>query len=149
MIKVILICISLMTKDCEHFFKCFSIIRDSSFVNSLFSSIFHFLIGLFDCLEVSVLSYLYFGYYPSIGGYRNTLKSARKPGRLHSDLLLSLFVPLNLIPNDATDHQLQLPFFPTHISCGSHRLSLLTYLFPFMAASQPLTLAGISCEHIF
>jgi hypothetical protein len=33
-LRVILICISLITKDFEHFFRCFSAIRDSSIVNS-------------------------------------------------------------------------------------------------------------------
>jgi hypothetical protein len=48
---VVLICVSLMTKDFEHFFKSFLAIQDSSLVNSLFGS----LIGLFGLLEVSVL----------------------------------------------------------------------------------------------
>jgi hypothetical protein len=52
-LRVVLICISLITKDFEHFFKCFSAIRDSSVVNSLFSSIPHFLIGLFGFLEIA------------------------------------------------------------------------------------------------
>jgi hypothetical protein len=38
-LRVILICISLMSKDAEHFFKCFSAIQDSSVENSLFSSV--------------------------------------------------------------------------------------------------------------
>jgi hypothetical protein len=38
-LRVVLICISLITKDFEHFFSCFSAIWDSSVVNSLFSSI--------------------------------------------------------------------------------------------------------------
>ena len=46
-LRVILICISLITKDFEHFFRCFSAISDSSVVNSLFNSIPHFWIGLF------------------------------------------------------------------------------------------------------
>jgi hypothetical protein len=58
-LRVILICISLMTKNVEHFFKCFSDIQDYSVVNSLFSSVPHFLIGLFGFLEVSFLSSLY------------------------------------------------------------------------------------------
>ena len=52
---VVLICISLITKDFEHFFRCFSGILDSSVVNFRFSSIPHFLIELFGFLLVVVL----------------------------------------------------------------------------------------------
>jgi hypothetical protein len=52
-------CISLMTKDFEHFFKCFSAIQDSSVENSLFNSVSHFLIGLLVSLESAFLSSLY------------------------------------------------------------------------------------------
>jgi len=41
-LRVVLICISLMTKNAEHFFKCFMAIRYSSVENSLFSSVPHF-----------------------------------------------------------------------------------------------------------
>ena len=54
-----MICISLMSKDAEHFFRCFSAIRYSSGENSLFSSEPHFLMGLFDFLESTFLSSLY------------------------------------------------------------------------------------------
>ena len=37
-LRIVLICISLMTQDVEHFFRCFSAIRYSSALNSLFSS---------------------------------------------------------------------------------------------------------------
>ena len=47
--------ISLVTKDIEHFSKCFSAIRDSSVENSLFSSVPHFLIGLFGLLVSNFL----------------------------------------------------------------------------------------------
>ena len=56
---VILICISLMTKDSEHFFWCFSALQVSSFENSLFISVPHFLIELFGSLESNFLSSLY------------------------------------------------------------------------------------------
>jgi hypothetical protein len=52
-LRVILICISLITEDFEHFFRCFSAIRDSSVVNSQFSSIPHFLI----CYTIANISY--------------------------------------------------------------------------------------------
>jgi hypothetical protein len=58
-LRGVLICISLITKDFEHVFRCFSAIPDSSVVNSRFSSIPHFLIGLFGFLEVNFLSSLY------------------------------------------------------------------------------------------
>jgi hypothetical protein len=58
-LRVVLICISLMIKDAEHFFRCFSAIRYSSGENSLFSSEPHFLMGLFDFLEPTFLSSLY------------------------------------------------------------------------------------------
>jgi hypothetical protein len=48
-----------MTKDVEHFFRCFSAIQYSSVEDSLFSSVLHFLIGLFDSLESNFLSSLY------------------------------------------------------------------------------------------
>jgi hypothetical protein len=58
-LRVVLICISLMINDAEHFFRCFSAIRYSSGENSLFSSVPHFLMGLFDFLESTFLSSLY------------------------------------------------------------------------------------------
>ena len=53
------ICISLMIKDVEHFCKCFSALQYSSVENSLFSSVPHYLMGLFEFLEFSFLSSLY------------------------------------------------------------------------------------------
>ena len=58
-LRVVLIWISLMTKDVEHIFRCFSAIQFSSGENSLFSSEPHFLMGLFDFLESTFLSSLY------------------------------------------------------------------------------------------
>ena len=43
-VRVVLICISLMVKDFEHFFRCFSAVWYSSIENSLFSSVPHLLI---------------------------------------------------------------------------------------------------------
>jgi hypothetical protein len=41
-LRVVFICISLMIKDDEHFFWCFSALQYSSVENSLFSSVPHF-----------------------------------------------------------------------------------------------------------
>jgi hypothetical protein len=48
-----------MTKDVKHFFRCFLAIRDSLVKNSLFSSVPHFKVELFSCLESSFYSSLY------------------------------------------------------------------------------------------
>jgi hypothetical protein len=50
-LRAVLICISLMIKDAEHFFRCFSAIQYSSGEKSLFSSEPHFLMGLSDFLK--------------------------------------------------------------------------------------------------
>jgi hypothetical protein len=61
-LRVVLICISLITKDFQPFFRCFSAIQDSFVVNSQFCSMPHFLnelvFCLFVCLFVFVVSFL-------------------------------------------------------------------------------------------
>ena len=47
-----------MIKDVGQFFRCFSVIQYSSVENSLFSSVSHFLTGLFCSLESNFLSFL-------------------------------------------------------------------------------------------
>jgi hypothetical protein len=58
-LKIVLICISLMIKDVEHFFSGASAIQYSSVENSLFSSVPQFLMWLFEFLESNFLSSLY------------------------------------------------------------------------------------------
>ena len=48
-LKVVLIFISLMTKDVEHFLKCLSVILDSSVESSLFRSEPHFFLNWIIC----------------------------------------------------------------------------------------------------
>jgi hypothetical protein len=55
-LRVILICISMLTKDVEHLSECFSAIQDSSVESSLFSSLPLFKIRLFGLLESNFLS---------------------------------------------------------------------------------------------
>jgi hypothetical protein len=62
-LRVVFICISLMIKDAEHFFRCFSALPYSSGENSLFSSEPQFLMGLFDFSGVHLLEFfIYIGY---------------------------------------------------------------------------------------
>ena len=57
-LRVILICISVMTMDVEKFLKCLSVILYSSVENTVFRSIHQFLIGLYNILISNFLSSL-------------------------------------------------------------------------------------------
>jgi hypothetical protein len=63
-LRVVLICISLINKEVDYFFKYFSAIQDFSVKNSQFSIVAYFLIGLFCLLVSNFLSFflIYFEY---------------------------------------------------------------------------------------
>jgi hypothetical protein len=58
-LSMVLICISFMARDGEHFFMCFLAIWNSSFEKVLFSSVAHFFIGSLIFGEFSFFSSLY------------------------------------------------------------------------------------------
>jgi hypothetical protein len=58
-LSMVLICISFMARDGEHFFMCFLAIWISSFEKVLFRSVAHFLIGSLILGEFTFLSSLY------------------------------------------------------------------------------------------
>jgi hypothetical protein len=58
-LSVVLICISFMARDGEHFFMCILAIWTSSFEKALFSSVVHFFIGSLILGKFSFLSSLH------------------------------------------------------------------------------------------
>jgi hypothetical protein len=66
-LRVVLICIPLMIKGVEHFFRCFSAIWYSSVDNSLFSSVSHFFFNFYFLIRYFL--YLHFKCFPKSPPY--------------------------------------------------------------------------------
>jgi hypothetical protein len=54
-LRVVLICVSMITEDAEHFFRFFSPLHSPQ-LNILCLALYHILIGLFDSMESNFMS---------------------------------------------------------------------------------------------